>query len=82
MRQFAVYMVGLVVVLAAIWALLVYTGVSDIVPIGIVATVLVLLLGFGLMRASGTVDEHPPAREVTETRQQVGDTEIRRSKLE
>ena len=91
MRQFAIYMVGLLVVLAAVYVLLTMTGVSAVVPVGILAVVLLVLLGIGIMRASHTVprDDHvtttrevhgtAPRGEVVERR--YGDTEIRRREL-
>jgi uncharacterized membrane protein len=83
MIRFGVYLVGLVLVLAAIWVLLTQTGLAAIVPVGIIAVALLILLGIGIMRGAATIEEHPiHANEVVETRQQVGDTEIRRSKLQ
>lgn len=86
MLRFGIYLVGLLLVLAAVWVLFTMTGVSDFVPLAVLAVVMLALLGIGVMRAAHTVDEHPPhpaaGREVVETRQRVGDTEIRRSKLQ
>jgi hypothetical protein len=74
-----VYLLGLVVVLVAVWLLLTQTFVAAVLPFGIAVVVLLILLGIGLMRM-------PPSErlphEITETRQRVGDTELRRSKLE
>ncbi|MCA1814247.1 MAG: hypothetical protein LC624_09915 [Halobacteriales archaeon] len=84
MMRFAVYLVGLLLVLAAIWVLLTQTGLAAIVPVGVIAVALLVLLGVGIMRGAMTIDEHhhDMPREVVETRQQVGDTEVRRSKLQ
>lgn len=80
--RFGVYIAGLLLVLVAVYLLLTQTGLSAVIPVGLIAIALLLLLGFGIMRAAHTVDEHPiEGREIVETRQQVGDTEVRRSKL-
>ena len=82
MKRFAVYMIGLLIVVAALFVLITQTGLAQVIPLGILAAALVIILGIGVMSAATSVDEHPVGREITETRQQVGDTEIRRSKLE
>lgn len=80
MLKFGIYIAGLLVLLAAVYVLLTQTGVSAFVPLAVIVVVLLALLGLGLMRATQTVDESP--REITETKQQVGDTQVRRSKVE
>ena len=80
MRRFAVYLIGLALVLVALWSLLVIARVSDFVPLAIVAVVMLLLLGLGIMGGAKEVSEATP--EITETRQRVGGTEVRKSKVE
>lgn len=82
MTKFAVYMIGLLLVVAAGYVLLTQTGVSAYVPAGIILVALLLLLGLGIMGGSQRIDNSTPTREIVETRQQVGDTEVRRSKLQ
>jgi len=83
MIRFGIYLIGLLLVISAIWVLLTQTGLTAVAGTGVIAVALLILLGLGIMRGAGTIDEHPMnANEVIETRQQVGDTEIRRSKLQ
>lgn len=48
----AFYLVGLALVLLAIWILFTQTGLEDYVPIGVVAGVLLLVVGLGVMASS------------------------------
>lgn len=83
MMRFAVYLVGLLLVLVAIWVLLTQTGVTAVVGTGVIAVALLIVLGLGIMRGAGTIHEHHDLpRESVETRQRVGDTEIRRRELQ
>jgi uncharacterized protein (DUF58 family) len=84
MLRFGVYLVGLLLVLVAVYVLLTQTGLAAILPAGLIAVALLLLLGIGLMRAPPDLhhDHHDHVEgEVVETRQRVGDTEIRRTRL-
>jgi len=80
MMRFGVYLVGLALVVVAVWVLLVSLNVTAIVPATLIAVVLLLLLGLGVMHGAREVDETP--HEIVETRQRTGGTEVRRSKLE
>ncbi|HEV8361002.1 MAG TPA: hypothetical protein VGR28_11160 [Candidatus Thermoplasmatota archaeon] len=80
MLRFGVYLIGLALVLVALWTLLVIAKVTDFVPLAIIGVVMVLLLGLGIMSGAKEVAETP--REITETTQRVGGTEVRRSKME
>lgn len=82
--RFAVYLVGLLIVLAAVYLLLTTTGVTAYVPVAILAVALLLLLGLGLMGAARQVHEPHDVgpRETVETRRHLGDTtEVRRREL-
>lgn len=68
MMRFAVYLVGLVLVIAALWMLAVQTGISAIVPLSLIAVAILLVLGLGVMKGASAINEPIHAREVIEDR--------------
>lgn len=55
MARIAIYLVGLVLVLAALWLLVTETGLAAVVPFSLLAIGLLLILGLGIIGAARTV---------------------------
>lgn len=55
--RFLVYVLGLVLVGAALWMLFFETGLSRWIPFGILAFVVLLVLGLGIMGSSDRLDD-------------------------
>jgi multisubunit Na+/H+ antiporter MnhC subunit len=58
MMRLAVYLVGLVLVLAAVWLLLTQTAIAAFIPMTLIVVAMLLILGFGVMRGA---EAPPPA---------------------
>jgi len=52
----AFYLVGLSLVLLAIWVLFTQTGLEEFVPVGVIIGVLLLVVGLGVMATSDRFD--------------------------
>lgn len=55
--RFVVYILGLILVGVALWMLFVQTGINRWVPFGILAFVVLLVIGLGVMGSADRLDE-------------------------
>lgn len=57
LSRMAVYLVGLVVVVAAVWVLLTQTQLGDVVPSGVALAIILLLVGIGVMASARSLND-------------------------
>jgi len=62
--RLAIYLVGLVVVVAAAWVFLTQTAVGRTVPAGVALAIILLLVGVGVMASARSINESRSTRRV------------------
>src|SRR5438552_18315293 len=62
--RLAIYLVGLVVVVAAVWVFLTQTSVGRQVPAGLALAIILLLVGVGVMASARSINESRSTRRV------------------
>ena len=79
MMRFATYMIGVVLLVVAVWLVLTTLDVIAVLPATIIAAILLFVLGLGVIGASRRAPREP--RQTETTVQKTGDTEVRRSRV-
>jgi thiol:disulfide interchange protein len=55
--RLAIYLVGLVIVVAAVWVFLTQTAVGRSVPAGLALAIILLLVGIGVMASARSIND-------------------------
>lgn len=63
--KLALYLIGLLVVVAAAWIFLTQTPVSDVISPGVALAVILLIVGIGVMVSANAIDDRFTRRRVT-----------------
>jgi thiol:disulfide interchange protein len=63
--RLAIYLVGLVVVVAAVWVFLTQTAVGRSVPAGMALAIILLLVGIGVMASARSINDRRVTSRVT-----------------
>ena len=64
--RLTIYLVGLVVIVAAAWVFLTQTTLGRAIPAGIALTLILLLVGVGVMASARNINESRRTRRVTQ----------------
>lgn len=63
--RLAIYLVGLVVIVAGIWVLLIRTPLGRTVPAGVALALILLVVGIGVMASARSINESRTTRRVS-----------------
>lgn len=72
MTRFAIYVIGLVFIIGAVWVFLTQTEFGQALPGGVALAIILLLVGIGVMASTRTLNGHTERRVVHEDGGTVG----------
>lgn len=64
LARLAVYLTGLLLVVAAAWVFLTQTSLGESLPAGVALAVILLLVGIGVMASAKSINDHRETRRV------------------